>query len=383
MDIEQIKAFPLSCELEEGGLASASESNIQERQLTLIRAETDDGIVGWGEAFGPPQTNQAMLEEVVSDFVIGMDPFDVERLQDQILGGFYHFRTSGPLMSVISGVDIAMWDILGKYLDRPVSRILGGNNRETVTPYASTMMTYDSETGELNADSSEVLERAVADGFNAAKIKLGRGIDDDINRAKVARDILGDDGILMVDMNANYKPHQAVQAAEALDPYEVYWIEEPVDPRNYSGYREFKEHCTTPLAAGEAVYSRFEFEHLMNGRKLDIAQPDVTKCGGLTGARYVAKTATRENISISPHCWHGPISLAATIHFALTIPKFPHSAHRPEPIFVEIDQSENPLREELLVDPIEVDEKAVSVPNEPGLGVTPERDVIDQYRLDR
>lgn len=379
MEITSVEAIPLSCPLEEEYVVSGRGDPVPERPMTLLKVEDNDGTVGWGEAFGPPKTNAAICEELVADSVLGIDPFEVESLMERAYAGQYHFSRRGPLQCVLAGLDMAIWDLIGKQLGKPVHELLGGPNREEVVPYASLMMHFDPASDSLESDSSTQLEQAVDDGFIAAKIKIGRGIEDDVRRVKRAREVLGPDAYLMADMNGNYRTDQAIRAISALEPYDLQWVEEPILPHQPADYSKLKEHTITPLAAGEAAYSRFEFEELLESA-VDIVQPDLSKTG-FSEARYVAKRAVTSNIGMSPHCWNGPVARSAAIQFAAAVPAYPHSGQHPEPLFVEIDRSNNPLRDELLESPVNVSGNSIEIPSDPGLGVTPDPSVIDEYRV--
>jgi D-galactarolactone cycloisomerase len=376
MQVRSVDAVPLVYPLDDGKGYGSARGTVTQRTSTLVRVESRDGTVGWGEAFGPPRTMATLVDELLAEMVVGMDPYDVETLCDRNYAGLYHFGSRGLIQSAISGVDIALWDLIGRSTQTSVSRLLGGRSRDRVTPYASTM--YVTEWGQPPA---EPIETAVAEGFDAAKIKIGRGIDDDVERVRVARDILGEDAALMVDCNGNYRPAQAVRLAEAIEPYDVAWIEEPLPPENLSGYRELKRSVSVPLAAGEASYGRFEFEELVDDRVVDVVQPDVCKCGGLSEARFVGKLATTQNVAVSPHVWTGAIGLAASLQLAATLSAYPHSTNVPEPFLFEVDRADNGLRTELLTDPFDVSGGTLAVPDGPGLGVSPDPDAIDRYRI--
>lgn len=377
MEVAAIEAIPLSYPLGEGNGYGSARGTVEQRTSTLVRVESTTGTVGWGEAFGPPRTLATLVSELLSDVVVGMDPFEVESLCERNYAGLYHFGSSGLIQSAISGIDVALWDLLGRELGRPVAQLLGGFERTSVTPYASTM--YVTDWGE---DPAAPVEQAAAEGFTAAKIKIGRNAEDDVERVRTAREVLGEDATLMVDFNGNYRPEQAIRVARELEPFDVYWLEEPVPPENHSGYRQVSEAVDVPVAAGEAAYARFDFEELIRDRTVDIAQPDVCKCGGLSEARFIGKLATMENVHVSPHVWTGAVGVAASLQFAATLPTYPHSTNVPEPFYFEFDRAENGLREELLVDPFDPTGGSLDVPDGPGLGVELDHDAVEEYRID-
>ena len=377
MEVDAIEAIPLSYPLGEGNGYGSARGTVEQRTSTLIRVESTSGMVGWGEAFGPPQTIATLISELLSDIIVGMDPFKVESLCEKNYAGLYHFGSSGLIQSAISGVDIALWDLLGRELGQPIAQLLGGFERTEVTPYASTM--YITNWGQ---DPVEPVEAAAKEGFTAAKIKIGRGLDDDVERVHTARKVLGDDATLMVDFNGNYRPKQAITVAKEIAPFDVYWLEEPVPPENHSGYREVSAAVDIPVAAGEAAYARFDFADLIQERTIDIAQPDVCKCGGLSEARFIGKLATMENVQVSPHVWTGAVGIAASLQYAATIPSYPHSTNIPEPFYFEFDRAENGLRTDLLNEPFDPTDGTLEIPDSPGLGVEIDERALNKYRID-
>lgn len=377
MKVSEVKAIPLSYHLGDGNGYGSARGTINQRMSTLVRIVSSTGTVGWGEAFGPPRTLATLIDEVLVDEVIGMNPFEVESLCEQNYTGLYHFGSSGLIQSAVSGIDVALWDLLGKEQGESVSKLLGGRNRDEVTPYASTM--YITEWGE---DPAVPIREAKNEDFKAAKIKIGRNHDDDIHRVRTAREILGPDATLMVDFNGNYRPEQAIQVARDLEEFDIYWLEEPVPPENHSGYRQISNSIDIPLAAGEAAYARFDFEELIRDRTVDIIQPDVCKCGGISEARMIGKMATLENTKVSPHVWTGAIGIAASLQYSASLPSYPHSTNVPEPFYFEFDRADNGLRTELLSDSFDPTGGSLEIPDQPGLGVEIDDESLERYRID-
>ena len=377
MEITRVEAIPVSHTLSEGrGLGDARGFG-HERGTTLLRLETGSGIVGWGEAFAPGSVVEPVVEAFFRDDVLGMDPFDVESLADRSVVDPYHFGGSVFVQSALSGIDVALWDIVGKHLDRPVYRLLGGKHCETLLPYASTM--YFTE---RDRPIAEPIEAAVAEGFTAAKIKIGTGLDEDVQRVQTAREILGEDARLMVDINGNYRADQAIRTANEIAEYNITWIEEPAPPENLDGYRRVREHTDVPIAAGEAHYGRFGFKQLIDEGLVDIVQPNLARCGGLSEARRIATLASTANVGVRPHIWNSAIGLAAAVQFAASVTDYPHARVTPDPMMVEFDRSENPLRTDLLETPFDPTGGELAVPQEPGLGISVDEDAVEQYRTD-
>jgi D-galactarolactone cycloisomerase len=377
MEITDLEVIGLSYSLPEGeGLGDARGFG-HDRATTLVRLETDTGLVGWGEAFAPGSIVRSTVDELFRDAVVGLDPFDVEGLADRSYTDPYHFGGSVFVQSALSAVDVACWDIRGKAVGRPIHRLLGGGECRALLPYASTM--YFTE---RDRPIAEPIETAVDKGFTAAKIKIGTGVDEDVERVRTAREILGDDARLMVDINGNYRPDQAVRTAEAIAEYDIEWIEEPVPPENLSGYRELRGRVDVPLAAGEAHYGRFEFKRLVDDRLVDVVQPNLARCGGFSEARRIADLASTENVAVRPHIWNSAVGMAAAVQFAASVSQYPHTRNVPDPMMVECDRSPNPLRDELLETPLDPTGGSLAVPQEPGLGVTVDTDVVERYRDD-
>lgn len=379
MNVTDIEAIPLSHDLADGRSFGSARGRATARVATLVRIEIDDGTVGWGEAFAPPRTVATLVDEVLADQVLGMDPYDVQTLVErshtgQLTG--YHFGGSPFVQCALSGIDIALWDVLGKTTDQPIHRLLGGRRR-AVVPYASTG--YITEWDE---DINEPAKRAAEEGFTAAKIKIGRGVESDVERVGAVRRHLGDDAHLMVDYNGNYDPKRVIQSVRALEPYDVAWIEEPVPPENYSGYRQLKHHIEIPIAAGEAHFNRFEFKRLIDKRLVDVVQPNVARVGGFSEGRFIADLAVTENVAVRPHVWNSAVGLVAALQLLASVPDYPHSYSSPDPALFEYDRSENPLRDELLVDPLDPTGGELAVPREPGLGIAVDETAVERYRID-
>lgn len=375
MEITDVRVIPLSYSLPDGKALGDARGFGRTRSTTLLRLVTTDGTVGWGEAFAPGSIIEATVNELFREDVLGMDPFAVESLAGRSYTDPYHFGGSVFVQSVVSAVDIACWDIIGKCVDRPIHLLLGGQERPSLTPYASTMYFTEED-----RPIKQPIEAAVDEGFTAAKIKIGSGIDEDVERVRIARESLGPDAHLMVDMNGNYRPDQAIQSATALAEFDLTWIEEPVPPENRSGYRDIKRAIEMPVAAGEAHYGRFAFERLVD--RVDIVQPNLARCGGLSEARRIATLATTENVGVTPHVWNSGVGLAAAVQFAASLTDYPHTRNVPEPPFLEFDRSPNPLRSAILETPFDPSGGTLPVPQEPGLGITVDEDALERYRTD-
>lgn len=376
MRVTDVDVIPLEHSLPEGKSLGSSRGKTPVRFATLLRITTADGTVGWGEAFAPPRTVATLVEESLANTVVGTDPYEVESLAERTYTGSYHFGGGPMLQSAVSGIDMALWDIIGQATGKPIHELIGGRRTESVTPYASTM--YVTEWGQ---EPAEPIEAAVEEGFTAAKIKIGRGIDDDVERVATARDLLGEDAYLMVDYNGNYRPKQVIRSVEALSEYDLTWVEEPVPPENITGYRQLRDRIDVPIAAGEAHYGRFQFNRLIEDRTVDIVQPNLGRCGGFSEARRIADAATGQNVAVRPHVWNSGVGVAAALQYIASLPEYPHSEYVPEPPLFEFDRSENPLRHEILQDPFDPTGGSLSVPEGPGLGIKVDEEAVERYRV--
>lgn len=377
MEVERVETIPIRYDIPEGHRYGNAGGLADARSAMLVRIETRDGTVGWGEGVGPPQSLSAIVDEGIAPRVVGMDPFDAAALHEEYYAKAYHFASNGLFQHALSGVDIALWDLKGKAVDRPVGELLDGPSRETVPTYASIMYFTEDD-----RDYEAEIEAAIDEGFEAAKIKIGRGIENDVERVELARDVLGEERDLMVDVNGRYRPDQAIRSARAIEAYDIGWYEEPVPPEDEAGYAEVREAIDIPVAGGEAVSGRFDFDRLFDSRCVDIAQPDLCMCGGLSEGMAVAKLGTAHTVAVTPHCWMSAVGIAASLQFAAAAPTYPYGDAVPEPIPFEVDRSDNDLRTEIVTDPVDFTGGEVAIPDGPGLGITVDEAAVRDYRID-
>lgn len=373
--IESIEAIPLSYPLGERRYGS-SRGLVPARETTLVRVRTGDGVIGYGEAFGPTAAVAPLIAGLATALpgtvLDGPVPWVTAQLHQH-----YH-RGGGLHAAALSGIEVALWDALGRTLGVSVSTLLGGRVRDHVTPYASSG--YARQDRDLGAFQEE-LDRAAA-GLAGAKIKCGFGPREDAARALAAREVLGPDGALMVDLNGNYAADQAHRAVVAMQAAELAWIEEPLAPEDVDGLTLLRG-LGVPLATGEALYTRSPFRRLITDRLIDIVQPDITKVGGLAEAKAVSELARTWNLRVSPHVWGGGVALAAAIQLLASVPDYPHTYHTPEPLWLEFDRGDNAIREELLTAPFRPEDGVIAVPDAPGLGIEIDDRALDRLREDR
>lgn len=376
MKIRSIDFIALSAPLDAGKAYGMSKALSTGRQSTLVRMTLADGTIGHGEAWGMPAVNKAYAP-LLKGYLEGTDVFDCEHAFSRILARHYHFGVQNGMLWGISGIDIAAKDAIGRLIGQPVCRLIGGRRLERVPIYASGG--YMTETP--RADFRPQIEAMAASGHQAVKIKIGLGPGSDVERAGIARDILGDDVELLLDINSNYTFDTATEAFERLAPYRPGWIEEPLSPQDIDGYARLRARAKLPIATGEALYTVFDFKQLVDRGGVDVLQPDLTLCGGFWQGRKIAELAHANHLRVSPHVWGGGVGLAAALHYISALSASPHADNIPKPVLLEYDLGTNPLRTELLRQPILARDGFVAVPQGPGLGIEIDEDALARYAV--
>ncbi|HXF83558.1 MAG TPA: mandelate racemase/muconate lactonizing enzyme family protein [bacterium] len=342
---------------------------------TLVVATTDDGITGVGECIvrRAPQVTKAIVEQMLAPLVIGRDPRDAEGLWDEMfrqLRGWGHYR--GFVFEAISGIDTALWDIVGKAAGLPVYKVLGGAGRPRVPCYASSVY--------FNALPAMVAEaRAqVARGHRAIKVKIGRppelgGRRADVASVRAIREAIGPDVEIMLDVNSAYDAATAIKVGRQLEDADITWLEEPVPSDDLDGYRKVREGQPIPVAAGESEFGLFGFRELIARGALDIVQPDVARVGGFTGARRVGALVHAYNLRYAPHTgFSAGVSHLAALHVAASVPNL---------MTYEYFFAPNPLRE-LFTEPFpQPREGMIDVPQRPGLGLELDERIVKTFEI--
>ena len=375
--IRDIHLIPLAFVMSASKAYGMARDKTSRRECGLIEVETEDGVIGIGEAFGPPKVSASYLE-LIKEAFIGRTLFEPELVWSDIISRRYHLGLQNQMTACYSGINIACYDALGKTLGVSVAELLGGRGKERIPVYASDGYITEDPEGQLPTQ----LERVADLGFPAAKIKIGLSPASDEARCALARELLGDDMLIMVDANGNYTVDLALDSMARIAPHGVHFYEEPLPPQDVPGYRELGRRGTIPVATGEALYTVHGFARLMTPRAADILQPDLTLCGGFDQAKGIAMLCQVYNLRYSPHCWGSAIGLAAAAHFLSALPDYPHSDHCPTARLLEYDVGENPLRDDLLTEPPCAVDGALSVPDGHGLGIALNPECVERYRID-
>lgn len=355
------------------------------RSSVIVEIVTDEGIIGFGESLchglQSPMIAASIIQHSYKPLLVGRDPFDVECLWEEMYNLSRPFGQGGATVNAASGIDIALWDIMGKALNKPIHKLLGGSFRSEVTPYATGF--YRVANGQYPQDSQDSQDEArlhVKNGFTAFKLKIGFGIDNDIQLIKAVREAVGDNIKIMGDANGAYNVAQARKLIAEIEQYNLYFLEELLAPEDIDGYREIKESSPVSIAAGEQIFGKMGYRPWLEKRSLDIIQPDLCSNGGFTECKKIAAMAQASHTTLIPHVWGSGIGIAASLQFIASIPCNPLSLNPTEPM-LEFDQSSHPFRKDLICDGICYKDGKVTIPTKPGIGVDVDTDTIKKYKI--
>ena len=375
MKIIETRAYLLECPLDRP--FAYSRGWVDRRGAVLVEIITDNGLTGWGEAFGPGRMSLGALA-LIRPMLIGADPLQTETLWHKIYGQYREHGQKGPLIDALSAIDIALWDIKGKYFKQPICRLMGGPLRSEVPAYASGL--FHQRDGNPETYLAKEAARYVEQGYSAVKLKVGFGIDEDMRAVKTVRQAIGSDISLMVDANGAYDAVNAIRLARRMEPYDITWFEEPVPPEDIDGYLQIKTAQSIPVAAGEAEFTRFGFREILTRRALDIIQPDICAAGGFTECKKIVDMAHAFGIRCSPHTWGTAIAIAASLQFLAILPNTSSVLH-PIPPMLEWDFTEHSIRDALLTDALRPIDGMISIPEMPGLGIEINRETIRPFEV--
>jgi len=346
------------------------------QSILIIKVHTDEGITGIGEAHTNPLVSKAILEAPLCSIsssglkplLIGQDPRDINRLCDLMVHRTQTYGRRGAVMHVISGIEIALWDILGKALNQPIHRLLGGARRDSIPAYASDLAPDTAD----GAIALALSHQAV--GYKAIKLGwggLGRNPRKDAAMIGQVRRAVGPNMDIMLDMGFAVPLEDAIYLGQALAEHDVYFLEEPLPPDDLNGFSRLTAISPTPIATGEKESSRQPFIDLVERGGLRIIQPDVARVGGIAETLRIASFAEPRGVRVIPHCWSTDILVAATLHVIGLIKDCP---------YLEFNATTNPLRTALTVSPIRPVGGMVALPTGPGLGIELNEATIAKYR---
>jgi len=362
--------------------------HVQTFDAAIVRIETDTGLVGWGEgknAAGSAGIYAGLVHLINREFgprLVGRDPCEPSVIWDWLYSGVRHHHAvarghalpdlarRGISIAAISAIDLACWDILGKSLNVPVWRLFGGRKADRLPAYASGGWADEAGIGE------QLAGYVTAGGFKAVKMRVG-AMDGSphasAERVKAARARLGPGIEIMVDAHGTYTTAEAKRFCHLVRDCDLAWFEEPVTADDKPGLALVRQAATMPIAAGESEQTRFDFRDLINAGAVDILQPDLAICGGLTEARRIDALAGAFNLRLAPHLWAGAPAFFAGLHLC---------AASPSSWILEYSLGANPMLRDLIAEKIVVKDGMIDIPDTPGLGITVREDIVKAFAVD-
>jgi D-galactarolactone cycloisomerase len=366
LKIIDVKTLRLRAKLPQEGQVFSRSGVRSSRSATLVQVDTDEGVSGLGSSSGNGELIETIVARVLKPLLIGMDPTDIDAIWDKayVRSGHKEFGTRGIGVVALSGIDVALWDILGKVRGVPVYQLLGGKCRDKVPVYATALYPEAPEKVAARA-------RAFADqGFHGVKIKVGFNLEQDIRIVRAVRQELGNDFTVMTDANQGYSVDVGVNAAEAFAECGAFWLEEPLFVEDIEGHATLREKGRVPIAVGENLHTYYAFENFIVRDAVDFIQPDVARAGGITEIRRITALAAKHNVPVSFHTWGDAVALAASVHL---------SAALRDCIVMELDYTYNPLRDDLLMAPFKLRDGCLTPPDKPGLGIELDPQALQRF----
>jgi L-alanine-DL-glutamate epimerase-like enolase superfamily enzyme len=381
MKITDVEAIVLESPYENRAPEGSEEAHGVKHCL-LLKVTTDQGLVGWSDIETAPHVARAAVTapssgagvfEGLRELVVGEDPFEVERLWDKVYRGTIYYGRRGVAIQLLSGFDIACHDIMGKATGLSIHKLIGGGRRGRVRAYASTLFR---PTADAIRRSCEFY---LARGFTAVKFGWGVFGQDrrrDTGLVAAAREALGPEPALLVDPGwmVQRSVHDAVELCRALEPFNVYWLEDFLHPEAYDAYAAVRAAgVRTRIAAGEQEATPWGFRELIHRGRIDVAQPDLSRCGGFTAARRILWEAEVAGIDVCPHAWLTDLLTAASLHLNAVLPRS---------LFLEYNVCRNPMLREVIANPVGLDaDGTIAVPDGPGLGIEIDEAAVRRFRV--
>jgi D-galactarolactone cycloisomerase len=368
--IADVRAWPLSFPVPENNAVRLGVGRALKRDAVVVKVTTTGGLVGWGESHhGRAHSSIAhFINHALRPLVMGRDATDVQGAWQRIYRAQLAAMGTGAACAMaMSGIDMALWDIRAKAVGWPLYRLLGGSNRPLPAYAGGVALGWQ----DPQALADEALAH-VAAGYKAVKLRLGDAVPRDIARATAVRQALGDDIVILADVNTAYTVADARRAMPALDALDIGWLEEPFPAHDWRSYELARGYGKLPFAAGENHYTRFEFNRLIDDRVVGVVQPDLSKAGGITETLRIAAMASAHKVPVHPHSSMTGINMAATLHVLAAIEGDG---------YFEADVSRNNLfRDALVSTPFRVDAQGhVHPPEAPGIGVEVDEAFLDAH----
>lgn len=374
MKITEVETILLSYKYKEDEVWTCPGWTSLQRNAMLVRIWTDKGLYGIGEigeATSIPEGVEKIVEERFKPMLIGQDPTKIEYLWKKMYVRTQHWGTTALAVAIISGLETALWDLLGKHLNKPVYELLGGLCRDKIRVYASAGMS------KTNEDLAKEVAHYKQLGYSAVKMRIGNSdYRSDIEAVQMAREAIGNEMDLMADAGMCYVDNAwdfntVLKVTRSLEASDLYWLEEPFVANNLEDYARLTEMTDIPIAGGEHAYTKYEFKELIVKRAVNIIQPDVTRSGGILECKKIAAIAEAFHMRCAPHIFTSGVSLMANFHFIMSTPNM---------LIMEYDRTPNPLRDELLIEPMKYEDGYVHLPRSlPGLGIDLTDDIMKKF----
>ena len=374
--IADVRTYVLEAPLSEPFWWSFNQTSV--RGSCLVEIVCEDGTSGWGECLGLGALNASAVQ-VFKSLLVGQDALATELLWQTLYNQFRDQGQKGLMITALSGVDIALWDLKGKHFDAPVHQLLGGPLRKSVRAYATG--TYRRGDGDPVDYIVDEVTGYVSEGFGAVKLKIGFGVEEDVKLIEAVREAIGPEIGLMLDANHGFDVVEAVELGNRVAPLDIGWFEEPVVPDDLDSYREVRDRQPIAVAGGECEYTRWGFREVLTRRAIDILQPDTCAAGGISECKKIADMATAFGVRYVPHVWGTAIGLSAALNLLAVLPHTP-PRHTPIEPLLEFDRSEHPFRQAVIKGTIEHENGVVQVPEGPGLGIEIDRDAVARFMID-
>ncbi|HIN27834.1 TPA: mandelate racemase/muconate lactonizing enzyme family protein [Candidatus Poribacteria bacterium] len=365
MKIERIEDINLLYQYPENDRFQYAGGICTNRLTTLILVHTDTNHVGIGSVYSHPSLIHLIIRDQLNPLLIGEDPRNVEELWKKMYGLTLWYGRKGVAMSTLGGVDTALWDLRGKSVEKPVWELLGGE-RKTCPAYASGLLWKEVE--KLAEEAGQYIEK----GFRRVKMRLARSEEYDTSAILAVRKAIGMDHDVIVDASMRYHFELACRMGDFLKEQKVFWYEEPFAPEDIDSYTALRQVVRVPIAGGENEFGLQGFREMIRAKALDIVQPDASRCGGISEAWKIAKLAEESGLGVATHSWNDAVAIIANAHMV---------SAAPNGITVEVDQMNNPFVNELLVEPLQIEDGELQLSHAPGLGIQLDLEVIDKFRM--
>jgi galactonate dehydratase len=347
----------------------------------FVKLDTDDGIVGWGEAYTQADRDGAMLAHLneMGRHLVGRSPFAIKHFSSVMFLDYALRRPAMDFWSALSAIEQAMWDVVGKACGQPVYNLLGGPCRDRIRVYANGWSDHANSPGEFAEHAAAVVAR----GFTALKFDpfsnpwrthIGRAEEDlAVERVRAVREAVGASVEILVEVHRRLAPNEAIRMANRLEEFEPFWYEEPIDAEDMEGLAEVRRRISLPVVTGEALYSKSQFAQVFAARAADILNPDVCNCGGILALKEIAAMAEPHHVTVAPHNYNSTtLGLASTLQVSACIPNF---------LITEYFVNHEAVGREIARTPFEVKDSYISLPTRPGLGIELDEAALARYPL--